>query len=386
MIWKPGHGTVVAVGAVMLSSCHPSTGGGPYVGLVPDSALLGRVRETTRESGLAAAKAELAAALVAQDQSRGALERRVIRTTDDADFAFPDSLAALPGKVRSRTAIVIVPGTRVANPKTKDRTRECLRGAAEAAKELGFSSWFIETEPRGSVDDNARFIAGRLREAFLRNDAVVLVMLSKGAHDVIRYLQNDGVELPASHRRKLAVVLSLAGTVQGSVAGDWMAHSVRPLPSLTRRWLRVSGQEATIAMLESIARSPWEEGAAERIGASFPEMTWISIAMVPDGEDGRISERLWSPWVRQRVEKTAPYYSPSDGLVESAASVLPDSVTLPEWVVVGYGSHAMPNGTYRDGTSIAPQTTRPGREKLRPESGAEVMSAYLRALPDSLLR
>jgi hypothetical protein len=203
---------------------------------------------------------------------------------------------------------------------------------------------------------------------------------------VIRYLQNDGVELAASHRRKLAVVLSLAGTVQGSVVGDWMAHSARPLPSLTRRWLRVSGQEATISMLESIARSPWEEGAAERIGASFPEMTWISIAMIPDGEDGRISERLWSPWMRQRVEKTAPYYSPSDGLVESAASVLPDSVTLPEWVVVGYGSHAMPNGTYRDGTSIAPQTTRPGREKLRPESGAEVMSAYLRALPSSLLR
>jgi hypothetical protein len=251
---------------------------------------------------------------------------------------------------------------------------------------MGFSSWFIETEPRGSVDENARFIAGRLREAFLSNDAVVLVMLSKGAHDVIRYLQNDGVELPASHRRKLAVVLSLAGTVQGSVVGDWMAHSARPLPSLTRRWLRVSGQEAAIAMLESIARSPWEEGAAERIGASFPEMTWISIAMVPDGEDGRISERLWSPWVRQRVEKTAPYYSPSDGLVESAASVLPDSVTLPEWVVVGFGSHAMPNGTYRDGTSIAPQTTRRGREKLRPESGAEVMSAYLRALPSSLLR
>jgi hypothetical protein len=46
----------------------------------------------------------------------------------------------------------------------------------------------------------------------------------------------------------------------------------------------------------------------------------------------------------------------------------------------------MPNGTYRDGTRIAPQTTRPGREKLRPESGAEIMSAYLRALPESLLR
>jgi hypothetical protein len=377
---------LLAIAVMVLTSCARRGGEEDFSGLLPQAALLAEVRQITRQAGLAEAKEELVAGLLAEDESRGELERRVIRTTGDPDLAFPDSLAAMPAKARARTGIVIVPGTRAGNPKTKDRTRECLRGAADAAKEMGFSSWFIETAPRGTVEENARFIAGQLREAFARNDAIVLVMLSKGAHDVIRYLQEDGVNLPASDRKKLAVVLSLAGTVQGSVVGDWMAHSTRPLPSLTRRWLRSSDQEAAIAMLESIARSPWEEGVAERIGSRFPEMTWVSIAMVPDGEDGRISERLWSPWVRQRVERTAPYYSPSDGLVESAASVLPDSVSLPEWVVVGYGSHAMPNGTYRDGTRIAPQTTRPGREKLRPESGAEIMSAYLRALPTSLLR
>jgi len=369
-----------------LTSCSRQGREESFSGLVPEAALLAGVRQTTRQAGLLEAKKELVAGLLAEDESRGELERRVIRTTGDPDWAFPDSLASMPAGQRARTAIVIVPGTRAGNPKTKDRTRECLRGAAEAAEEMGFSTWFIETEPRGTVDENARYIAGRLREAFAKNDAVVLVMLSKGAHDVIRYLQEDGVNLPAPDRKKLAVVLSLAGTVQGSVVGDWMAHSNRPFPLLTRDWLRASDQEAAIAMLESIARSPWEEGVAERIGSRFPEMTWVSIAMVPDGEDGRISERLWSPWVRRRVEKTAPYYSPSDGLVESAASLLPDSVDLPEWVVVGYGSHAMPNGTYRDGTRIAPRTTLPGQEKLRPESGAEIMSAYLRALPESLLR
>lgn len=374
------------LGTVMLTSCARRGGEGAFSGLVPEAALLAQVRQTTREAGLVAAKKELISGLLAEDESRGALERRVIRTSSDAGWVYPDSLASMPAGERVRTAIVIVPGTRAGNPKTKDRTRECLRGAADAAKEMGFSSWFIETAPRGTVEENARYIAGRMREAFAKNDAVVLVMLSKGAHDVIRYLQEDGVNLPASDRKKLAVVLSLAGTVQGSVVGDWMAHSTRPFPSMTRRWLRASDQAAAVAMLESIARSPWEEGVAERIGSSFPEMTWVSIAMVPDGEDGRISDRLWSPWVRQRVEETAPYYSPSDGLVESAASVLPDSVSLPEWVVVGYGSHAMPNGTYRDGSRIAPRTTRPGREKLRPESGAEIMSAYLRALPESLLR
>jgi hypothetical protein len=225
-----------------------------------------------------------------------------------------------------------------------------------------------------------------MEEVFEASDAVVLVMLSKGAHDVIRYLREDGVKLPPEQRAKLVVVLSLAGTVQGSVVADWMAHSPRPLAGATRRWLRLSGQEAAIAMLEAVARSPWEGEGASLVESRFPGLTWISIAMVPDGEDGRITEHLWAPMVRKRIEATSSYFSPSDGFVESAASVLPDHIDLPEWVVFGYGSHAMPNGRYRDGGRIAPQTTRPGKEKLKPESGGEIMSAYLRALPQELLR
>lgn len=369
----------------LLTSCARRGGEEAFAGLVAESALLAEVRETTRWEGLAAAKRRVVDGLMAEDESGGLLERRVIRTTGDAGFAFPDSLAAMRAEDRARTAIVIVPGTRAGNPNKKDRTRECLRGAADAARCMGFSTWFIETEARGSVEENAAFIAGQLREAFARSEKVILVMLSKGAHDVIHYLQKDGIHLPASDRRKLAVVLSLAGTVQGSVVGDWMAHSPRPFPTMTRQWLRASDQEKAVEMLESIARSPWEDDA-EQFAGYFPGTTWISIAMIPDGMDGRISDRLWSPWVRRQVERTSPYYSPSDGLVESAASVLPDQVAMPEWVVVGYGSHAMPNGTYRDGTRIAPRTTRPGREKLKPESGGEIMSAYLRAMPTSLLR
>ena len=107
--------------------------------------------------------------------------------------------------------------------------------------------------------------------------------------------------------------------------------------------------------------------------------------MIPDGEDARITERLWAPGIRKRIERTSPYFSPADGLVESAASVLPEEVAVPEWIIAAYGSHAMPNGTYRDGTRIAPQTTVPGEEKLKPETGGEVLSAYLRAIPRSIL-
>lgn len=379
------HGILVVM-ACVAAGCVSNDPGTGYVGIHPHSGLMETVRAATRDEGLPEATAELVEGLEREDHSRGELQRRVIRTTADADLVLPDSLAALPAARRARVALAIVPGTKAANPNGKDRTRECLRGAAEVSKAMGFATHFIETEARGTVGENARLVASRMREVFDRSDHVVLVMLSKGAHDVIRYLQEDGVNLPPADRAKLSVVLSLAGTVQGSVVADWMAHSPRPLAATTRRWLRLSGQHAAIDMLESVARSPWDDETARIFSSRFPQLTWISIAMVPDGEDGRITEHLWAPFVRSRIEQTMPYYSPSDGLVESAASVLPDDVKVPEWIVIGNGSHAMPNGTYLGGGRIAPRTTHPGKEKLKPESGGEIMSAYLRAMPQSLLR
>jgi hypothetical protein len=382
---SPKH-VIPAVIACLASGCVSHDSGSGYAGIRPDSRLMETVRATTRSAGLAEAKSKLVEGLVREDHSHGQLQQRVIRTTADADLVLPDSLAALPPELRARIALAIVPGTKAANPNGRDRTRECLRGAAEVSKAMGFATHFIETEARGTVEENARLIAARMRVAFARSDRVVLVMLSKGAHDVIRYLQEDGVNLPPADRAKLSVVLSLAGTVQGSVVADWMAHSPRPLAATTRRWLRLSGQDAAIEMLGSVARSPWDERTARLLSNRFSHLTWVSIAMVPDGEDGRITEKLWAPLVRNRIERTMPYYSPSDGLVESAASILPDAVSVPEWVVIGSGSHAMPNGIYLGGGRIAPRTTRPGKEKLKPESGGEIMSAYLRALPQSLLR
>ena len=295
---------ILAVMACVASGCVSRDPGTGYVGIRPHSRLMESVRAATRDAGLAEAKSKLVEGLVREDHSQGQLQQRVIRTTADADLVLPDSLAALSPGLRARIALAIVPGTKAANPNGRDRTRECLRGAAEVSKAMGFSTHFIETEARGTVEENARLIASRMRGVFARSDRVVLVMLSKGAHDVIRYLQEEGVNLPPGDRAKLSVVLSLAGTVQGSVVADWMAHSPRPLAATTRRWLRLSGQDAAIDMLESVARSPWDEKTARIIETRFPRLTWISVAMVPDGADGRITEHLWAPYVRSRIERT----------------------------------------------------------------------------------
>lgn len=352
----------------------------------PASALLAEARVVTRREGLPAAKDHLVARLAAADDSGGALERRVITTTADSSLILPDSLAAMAPERRGRTALAIIPGTRAGNQNARDRTRECLEGAAAQSRVMGFATHFLKTEARGTIEQNADLVATQMRGIFAGSDAVIILMLSKGAHDVIHYLQRGGAKLPAAHRRKLVAVISLAGTVQGSVVAEWLVASGRPLAFMTRSWLTISGQGDAITMLQSISETPWLPALAPEMDRLYPRLTWVSIAMVPDGADGRIRERLWSPYLRRRIEKTAPAYSPSDGLVESAASVLPETVRVPEWIVGAYGSHAMPNGSYRDGSRIAPRTTEPGREKLEPETGGEVISAYLRALPQSLLR
>lgn len=352
----------------------------------PPGALLAGTREVSGRYGLTAAKDYVVEQLSEADDSDGALERRVIRTTADGSLILPDSLAAMPQARRKRTALAIIPGTRAGNQNSRDRTRECLEGAAAQSRAMGFATHFLKTEARGTIEQNADLVASQMRDIFAGSDAVIILMLSKGAHDVIHYLQHGGADLPAAHRGKLVAVISLAGTVQGSVVAEWLVTSRRPLAAATRTWLSVSGQDDAITMLQSIGETPWVPERAVEMGGLYPRLTWVSIAMVPDGTDGRISEKLWSPYLRRRIEKTAPAYSPSDGLVESAASVLPETVQVPEWIVAAYGSHAMPNGTYRDGSRIAPQTTEPGREKLEPETGGEVISAYLRALPQSLLR
>ena len=369
---------------VAATGCAGSNQTVSYAGESREGALLGKVREISRLKGVPEAKHYLVEQLAALDESGGDLERRVVRTTREPGLILPDSLAAMPLSQRRRTAIAVIPGTRTGNKSGKDRTRDCLEGAAEESRAMGFATYFIETEARGTIEQNAGVVSSQLQRAFDGSDAVILVMLSKGAHDVIWYLQNGGMDLSASSRNKLVAVISLAGTTQGSVVADWLVSSPRLIPATTRGWLFFSDQEEAVDMLRSIAKSPWREEKGPLIAGHYPRLTWISIAMVPDGSDGRITERLWSPLIRRRVEKCAPYYSPTDGLVETAASVLPESLGLHQWIVAAYGSHSMPNGSYRDGSRIAPQTTEPGKEKLKPETGGEVISAYLRALPRSL--
>ncbi|MEM9282673.1 MAG: hypothetical protein AAGA96_12665 [Verrucomicrobiota bacterium] len=348
------------------------------------SELLAEVREISREEGLVAGRAFLEREFARIDQSGGTFERRVIATTQFAGLVYPDSLASLPRSTRKRIAIVIVPGTQIGfGPPSQ--TRLTLAEAADEADEMGFSTHFIDTPPRGGVSENAIEVAAAVKPVFRKVDHVLLISLSKGAHDLIYYLQHQAQELPLADRQKIRAVLSLVGTVQGSVMADYFGNAPRAVAAVTRATLHLKGGAEEVAMLRTVAATPWFPDCTDRMKRAFPNLTWVSIVALPDGDDGTISAKFWSPPIRRIIRNQSPYFSPADGLVESGGAVLPEEVDFPEWVLYSYGSHSLPNGHYRDGTSVAPETRDPDCELLNPESGGEMMSAYLRALPTSLL-
>ncbi len=313
------------------------------------------------------------------------MEGRLAAATADADLIFPDSWAAIDALARDRVALVIIPGTTVKLRGEPPPTRDALAEAARTANAMGFRAVFVETPYHACPDENGTLVADIVSEVFASHDRVVIMMLSKGAHDVARYLQLHAADLPEPEREKLVGVVSLVGTLQGSVSARWFVRSRHPVPGAIRSYLRMTGDSKTMHMLATIAANPWDDCFPARMPEVFPNLTWISFVMIPDGPDGRTTEDVWNRHIRRLAERGSKEFSPEDGLVEAAAAILPHCSQVPEIIVRGFGSHALSNGRYPDGTPIAPRTANPDKGPTIPESGGEIIDAFLRAAPAGIL-
>lgn len=344
------------------------------------------VRKISAEEGLPAAREYLVDALVERDDSDGRMESRLMKASASPDYVFPDSLVAMPKSERAKVGIAFIPGMKAKGGLKPSKPVQALEAAARESRDLGFQATLIPAVSRGRVDKNAAAMSKALAEVFRDSEQVILLAKSKGAHDLIYYLRHQGAELPLEERKKLKAVCVLAGTVQGSFVADWFAHSCAPWAAGSRAMLVISGRGKQIDMLETVATSPWK-GAPEGFPRNtFPNISFINLVVLPDGDDGRSTGTVWSPFMRTQIEKTAGWESPNDTLVETAAETLPEWVDAPQWIVRTSGSHAFPKGEYLDGSKVTPFTEPLEDGTLNPECGAEIMNAFLRSLPSSLLR
>ena len=343
------------------------------------------VRQLSAREGLPAARDYLVGAIAERDDSNGEMEKRLIRTAANQDYVYSDSLVAMPKSERARVGIAFIPGMKAKGGFKPSKPVQALQAAARESRELGFQATLIPAVSRGDVDKNAAAMSAALAEVFADADEVILLAKSKGAHDLIYYLRHQGAELPLEQREKLKAICVLAGTVQGSFVADWFANSCTPWAAGSRGMLMLTGRGRQIEMLETVGTSPWKDAPKDFPRKDFPHLTFINLVVLPDGEDGRTTGTVWSPFMNEQIQKTAGWESPNDSLVETAAEVLPEWVDTPQWIVRTSGSHAFPKGEFLDGSKVTPHTQPLEDGTLNPECGAEIMNAFLRALPSSLL-
>jgi len=378
---------VLLVLALASPACVPR-----HASLPPPAAATGadsfvdEVRKITAERGLVAATDHLKTALAERDESHGVLETRLRRTTADADFVYPDSFAALSAAQRERIGFAFVPGMRVKQGMKTSKPVQAFAAATEAARSRGFQACLIPAISDGLVEKNEEAMTLAMHEVFANADHVVLMAKSKGAHDLIAYLSGDGAALPARQRDKLKAVCFLAGTVQGSYVADWFARHSSPWPTGGRALLVATGRGKRIQVLKKMADSPWKDLPAGFPGTHYDQLTFISLVVLPDGEDGHPNGTVWSPFFSKEIRKTIGWETPNDSLVESAAEVIPEWIDTPQWIIRTSGMHAFPKGRFLDGSKLAPHTPTLPDNTLNPEAGREIMDAFLRALPVSLLR
>ncbi|MEM1294124.1 MAG: hypothetical protein AAGH89_02090, partial [Verrucomicrobiota bacterium] len=307
--------------------------------------------------------------------------------TANPPMVFEDAIRNLPRSERSKVGFLMVPGMRrgVDDPHT---SKELLDAASGECRKYGFSAVVVDTIPDGPAITNAPLFAPQFEKMIREKESVIIVTASKGATDLVQYLFFDGKELEPELRSRIKMIFTLAGPLQGAYMAHWATTNPRFVPFLIRITAGRPPYRHRIVAIREMGSSLWgKEEENAWLSETYPSLTWVSLVMVSDGPNGLIGDTpYWPPSLLERVYYTSHLYSPNDGLVESAATVLPPGTGVEQWVVRGRGAHAVPLGKYPDGTPIAGNTQGDVRDDINPEAGQEMFGALLRSLPQSVLK
>jgi len=333
-------------------------------------------RRWVEEDGRVAACERLEDEIAKFDDSSGMFERRVMQTNRDKSFVFPDALANLSRAERRKTGIYFLLGfnqDRGRSPPIIERTVVLLRGR-------GFRSEVMPVLGRRTATEDAVMVREFLGRELPEVDRAVLVGFSKGSSDLTEFWLGEADKLPVAQLRKIRLWMNFAGVLRGSEVARWLACDRGAEESLYRAFVNFKSGRPTAKFddLASISGDPWASGHRRMPAGLAPGFLVIDVVVIPKGAEGwsesdPLFERLG------RAASRARPIGPCDGLVESAASLIPREAGIRQWVVRVNGSHALLDGVYPNGSPVAPGYSLGGGRQL--ESGIEMMDDFLRALP-----
>jgi hypothetical protein len=315
------------------------------------------------------------------DASKGKIEDRVLETSKNPSLIFPDALVNLPASQKKRIGFFVIYGLDVNDGDSPNRA--LIRSAASKAEDFGFYTKIFDTLPFGNNDQNAQMIGEQLSFEARFVDEVVILAVSKGVADLIRTLVVRHDEfLRGFPKEKLKLVVSLVGAVRESYVASWILKSEGATPFVLKTFLK-SKKGDVLDGIKSLASGPWANTNPRTLGALYPNMNWLTFSMLPEGPDGHLKVSAKADFIRESVTAIEENISPGDGLMESAATLLPPGSGVPQHVVRGFGPHTLALGRFFDGTPIS--KLQNAQAPVKPEAGAEILDSFLRAMPKSLI-
>ena len=180
-------------------------------------------------------------------------------------------------------------------------------------------------------------------------------------------------------------MVTLSGVVRSSFVAEYLASSNRLTAVGVRNFLRATGKGQILNGIESLSIDPWQGHDPQKIKRLFPALKWMSFPSLPEAKTALTDLSLWAGFLRSPVHSWTTIASPSDGLVETAASILPPDTGLHEIIIPIHGPHEMALGSYAPGVRLAPLAQGDIYDQVIPDAGPEILSALFRALPKSLI-
>ena len=338
-------------------------------------------RYVSEENGLRVARDVLVQELTKKDASKGALLERILKTTSDRNYTYPDSFSTIPQDERKNIGVYLVLGI----GGEKSANAALIQKAAEQIRQLGFQSEMLMVDANLGSDYNSGMLNNMLAQRLPKLKKVILVAASKGVADFITFFLNQGVSFSPEQREKIRLMVSLSGVIRPSFVANYLVNSNQPLPLMIRGLLHLTGKGDTIKGIDSLSHNPWQGHDPKSIKRLFTNMKWLSLPAVPEGPEGVTHLSMWEGFLKTPSYRWNEKASPMDGLVESAASVLPPDTGLTEYIVPVYGPHAIALGSYTGSLRVAPEAMGDITDRVVPEAGAEMLSALFRALPIELI-
>ena len=344
--------------------------------------LLHQSRKWVTEYGRAEAADLLEEALADQDESQGLMESRMLATNNEKSLVYPNSLHTIPMEDRKRVAIYFVLGLR----QDRGRAAPIIKRAVEHMQQRGFRAQFIDVVPRKTAQEHALLVAESLKEDLPHVDKAVLIGFSRGSADLVHFWLGPSRIIPESDLAKIKVWVNFTGVIRGSAVARWMAVGKEPTAWVFRWCLNMLNMTPRSSMIDlaSIGYDRWAAPGNKLPGSVRQHLNVINFVSIPDGTNGWPSKDPYKSILAVNATKHGPVLGPCDGLVESAATVLPPNTEIKQWIVRVKGSHIILSGKYLNGNMVASKYHQ-GR-KARLESGSQLMDDFLRAMPRSLLK